>query len=314
MDFEDPDFVNALHEVLHGFQEEGRRQQPKKAKELLDVIDFDESLGETIVIEEPTDVKESFVVIEYDVSEESMVIEKVCEDEEVDEITFIYKAALWYEPDKGIDNISLLSAETGEEDEVPKNIADVTDLDGKEEVSEEINFVTGDIIVENVEEEINIVDTNEVVEKEVQKPNLTLLTSEMEVEKVEESEDVVVVQKVTKVEQLVREEYPKANLPMEYQGTILSNEVACHCDPKEAKEMQNLVGESLKMGVDRKSSNTYVVPSPKKSSHRCDQRRSYIVNSGIVAISGIITNGGIVVIGGIVGNDGIVAIGHIVAT
>lgn len=30
MDFEDPDFVNALCEVLRGLQEEGRWQQPKK--------------------------------------------------------------------------------------------------------------------------------------------------------------------------------------------------------------------------------------------------------------------------------------------
>lgn len=95
----------------------------------MDVIDFDESLGETAVIEEPAVVQESFVVIEYVVSEESTVIKKICEDEEVDERIFTYKVALWYGPEKGINNISLLIFETGEEDEVLKNIANVIDVD-----------------------------------------------------------------------------------------------------------------------------------------------------------------------------------------
>ncbi|CAI9284606.1 unnamed protein product [Lactuca saligna] len=48
---------------------------------LLDVMDYDESLGETIITEEPTFVQESYVVIEYVVNEESTIMEKVCEDE-----------------------------------------------------------------------------------------------------------------------------------------------------------------------------------------------------------------------------------------
>lgn len=72
--------------------------------------------------------------------------------------------------------------------------------------------------------------------KLVQKLSSNLLTSERDIEeKVEEFEDLVVGQKDTKVEQMVREDDRKENLPMECQGAILSNEVACHCNPDESK-------------------------------------------------------------------------------
>lgn len=51
-----------------------------------------------------------------------------------------------------------------------------------------------------------------------------------------------------KLEQMVQEEDANANFPMECQGAIVSDEVTCRCDLGDANELQNLVGESLKMG------------------------------------------------------------------
>lgn len=67
------------------------------------MIDFDELLVRSII-----EIEESSVVTIL--SEEFVVIEKGCEDKEVDENTFIYKVALWYESENNIDNISLSNA------------------------------------------------------------------------------------------------------------------------------------------------------------------------------------------------------------
>lgn len=102
------------------------------------------------------------------VSEESIVIEKVCEEEEVNESTFIYQVALWYEPEKHIDNISLSNAETEEEDEVPKyDVVDVVNVDGKEEVIEEINFVVENEIDEAIVEDSDPIYNTIVIMKVV---------------------------------------------------------------------------------------------------------------------------------------------------
>lgn len=98
------------------------------------MIDFDGSLGETVVIEEPTVVQESSILIV--VGEEFDVIEKACEDKEVNENTFIYMIAIWYEPKNNIDKMPFPNFETTKE----KEKFDVVDVDGKEEVIEEINF------------------------------------------------------------------------------------------------------------------------------------------------------------------------------
>lgn len=99
-------------------------------------------------------IEESPVVIGSD------VIKKICEDE-VDE------------------NILISTVKIGEDNEVPIYVVDVDDVDGKEKVMQEINFVAEKEIKETIvkdydpiydiedEEEITFVDTDEIVENEV---------------------------------------------------------------------------------------------------------------------------------------------------
>ncbi|CAI9259119.1 unnamed protein product [Lactuca saligna] len=118
----------------------------------LDVIDLDESLGETVVIEVHTIVKESSIVTveEYD------VIKNAREDEEVLENTFIYKTALWYELENNIDKMSLPKAENEIKETGVDDFDPIYDIEDEEEMFDE---EIGKVIMKAV----NVADVDESV-------------------------------------------------------------------------------------------------------------------------------------------------------